>query len=573
MTARGTRRVGSIAPTRPASGAQERAERTRVLIMEETVRCVVEEGFAAATAKHIAERAGVTWGVIQYHFGDRDGLLTAVVDASFDELRRRMAAVGVGAGSAREQVSALVEAAWAAFCTPASRASLEIAVATRSHRDAATGEHFALVAAELARLGEELIAERPHHGDARAVGHLLWAALRGLVFVQLATREPLDTSRERAALVDLLVAHLEPAGAARADAHLTGDALMTQGRLRVVQWTTGNVGRRALRAIAADPRLELVGCFAHSPDKVGVDAGVLAGGEPVGVLATDDIDALLATHPDCVSYSPMHFDDDQVSRLLTAGVNVSTTAEFITGDYLGAQRRAALERAALDGGATLFGSGINPGFANLFGLVSAGICQRVDRIRVTESVDASGYESAETQGSIGFGLPIDTPDLLARARRATAVFADAVALMADALGAELDDIVFDARFAVATDDADLGFMAIPKGTVSGVRAAWTGTRGGKPFIECRVLWVMGPHREPPWKVGHGYFVEIDGLPAVRSQLQILPPPDWSEPNYMGLGMIMTAMPAVNAIPAVCAAPPGIATVATLPLVTAVATSL
>ncbi|WP_397428874.1 dihydrodipicolinate reductase [Pseudofrankia sp. BMG5.37] len=328
-----------------------------------------------------------------------------------------------------------------------------------------------------------------------------------------------------------------------------------------------------MRAIAADPRLELVGCFAHSPDKVGVDAGVLAGGEPVGVLATDDIDALLATHPDCVSYSPMHFDDDQVSRLLTVGVNVSTTAEFITGDYLGAQRRARLERAAFDGGATLFGSGVNPGFANLFGLVSAGICQRVDRIRVTESVDASGYESAETQGAIGFGLPIDTPDLLTRARRATAVFADAVALMADALGAELDDIVFDAQFAVATDDADLGFMAIPKGTVSGVRAAWTGTRGAKPFVECRVLWVMGPHREPPWKVGHGYFVEIDGLPAVRSQFQILPPPDWSEPNYMGLGMIMTAMPAVNAIPAVCAAPPGIATVATLPLVTAVATSL
>jgi 4-hydroxy-tetrahydrodipicolinate reductase len=343
--------------------------------------------------------------------------------------------------------------------------------------------------------------------------------------------------------------------------------MLAPSRLKVIQWTTGNVGRRAVRAIATDPRLELVGCYAYSPGKVGIDAGVLAGLEPLGILATDDIDALLAARPDCVCYSPMHFDDDHVCRLLQAGVNVATTAEFITGQYLGAERRGRLERAALSGGATLFGSGLNPGHANLFALVSAGICQRVDRVRVTESVDCSGYESAETQQSIGFGWPIDDPDLHERAKRATAVFADAVAVMGDALGAEFDDIVFDAEFAVATDDADLGFMTIPKGTVSAVRAGWSGLRAGQPLVECRVLWVMGPYREPAWKVDHGYFIEIDGLPAVRSRFQVLPPRDWSEPNYMGLGMIMTAMPVVNAIPAVCAAPPGISTIATLPLVT------
>src|SRR5471030_2456056 len=106
--------------------AQAHADRTRALIMDETVRCVVEEGFAAASAKHIAERAGVTWGVIQYHFGDRDGLLAAVVDAGFDQLRARMAAVGVPHGSSRKQVTALVDDAWAAFSTSTSRASLEI---------------------------------------------------------------------------------------------------------------------------------------------------------------------------------------------------------------------------------------------------------------------------------------------------------------------------------------------------------------------------------------------------------------------------------------------------------------
>src|SRR6478736_10465750 len=108
-------------PRRPANGKQVRADRTRAMVIDETVRCVVEEGFAAASAKHIAERAGVTWGVIQYHFGDRDGLLAAVVDSGFDELRARMATVGVPQGSSRKQVTALVEAAWAAFSTPTSR--------------------------------------------------------------------------------------------------------------------------------------------------------------------------------------------------------------------------------------------------------------------------------------------------------------------------------------------------------------------------------------------------------------------------------------------------------------------
>jgi AcrR family transcriptional regulator len=209
MTAATSRKRLSIAPTRPAGGAQPRAERTRALIMDETVRCVVEEGFAAASAKHIAERAGVTWGVIQYHFGDRDGLLAAVVESGFDQLRARMAAVGVPHGSSRKQVTALVDAAWAAFSTSTSRASLEILVATRARRDQATNVHLVAMGGELTRLGRYLIGDRRHVGDATAVGDLLWATLRGLVLTQMVVNEPVDSNRERAALVDLLVARLD----------------------------------------------------------------------------------------------------------------------------------------------------------------------------------------------------------------------------------------------------------------------------------------------------------------------------------------------------------------------------
>jgi hypothetical protein len=101
--------------------------------------------------------------------------------------------------------------------------------------------------------------------------------------------------------------------------------------IRVVQWTTGNVGKRSVRAVVAHPDLELVGCYAWSADKVGVDAGELCGIDPVGVAATDDVDALLALKPDAVVYNPMWPDTGEVVRILEAGVNVVSTAAFING--------------------------------------------------------------------------------------------------------------------------------------------------------------------------------------------------------------------------------------------------
>jgi 2,4-diaminopentanoate dehydrogenase len=346
----------------------------------------------------------------------------------------------------------------------------------------------------------------------------------------------------------------------------SGGARMT---LQVIQWTTGNVGRRALRAILRHPDLELVGVFAHSPTKVGVDAADLCGHDtPAGIRATDDVDALLAIHPHACSYNPMWPDVDMVCRLLESGVNVCSTAAFITGRSLGEGVLERLRRAAETGRSTMFGTGVNPGFANLFALVSAQICDRIDQIRVLESADASTYEAKDTQESVGFAQPLDTPGLLERTRAGSEVFAEAVAMMADAIGVDLDEVTFDAEYARATADNDLGFMVIPEGTVAGIDGRWRGRVGGRDVIVLNYQWIMGTHVDAPFKLRHGYFVEVDGEPGVRSQFQILPPPDWSEPGYMGLGMIMTAMPAVNAIPAVVAAPPGIATHLTLPLVTA-----
>ena len=136
--------------------------------------------------------------------------------------------------------------------------------------------------------------------------------------------------------------------------------------IRVVQWTTGNVGKESVKAIVANPTFELVGCFAWSPAKVGVDVGELVGIDPVGVAATDDVDALLALKPDCVVYNPMWPSVDELVRILEAGVNVVTTAAFITGANLGAKRERLVDACAR-GGSSLFGTGVSPGLRRVGG--------------------------------------------------------------------------------------------------------------------------------------------------------------------------------------------------------------
>lgn len=341
-------------------------------------------------------------------------------------------------------------------------------------------------------------------------------------------------------------------------------------RRKVIQWTTGNVGRIALREILAHPELELVGCYAHSPSKVGRDAGELCGAGATGVRATDDVAALLRLGADCVSYNALWPDVDQLVRILETGTNVVTTSAFVTGWGVGTDARARLEAAARRGGATLFGTGMNPGFANLLALVSAGICSRIDKITVTESADPSVQPSAETLRSVGFGDPPDRTDLHERLERGTRVFGDAVYFMADALALDVTALRCESEFAVATKDQDFGFMKIAAGQVSAVQASWHGFSGDRDVIELRVRWKMGRDLDPDWPIEHGYRVRIDGYPRVRTRLDILPPPDarLDRPEELvQLGMTITAMPAVNAIPSVCAAPPGIRTYRDLPLIT------
>jgi AcrR family transcriptional regulator len=208
MTALDERPTRRTPPTRRAVKGQIRGDRTRQLIIDETIRCVREEGFVAISASHIAERAGVTWGVIQYHFGDRNGVLMAVVDHGSDLLREAIDDVELPAGPTRERVAAVVEAGWTAFSNPASLAAFEILVATRARREPRLEQHLADLADQLARLGRAL--DPLGRGRRRqAIGSLFWAALRGLALAQMVVSEPLDFTHERRALVDLLTLYLD----------------------------------------------------------------------------------------------------------------------------------------------------------------------------------------------------------------------------------------------------------------------------------------------------------------------------------------------------------------------------
>jgi 4-hydroxy-tetrahydrodipicolinate reductase len=258
---------------------------------------------------------------------------------------------------------------------------------------------------------------------------------------------------------------------------------------------------------------------------------------------------------------------DELVRLLEAGVNVCSSAAWITGGKQSPQDLDRIRKACQRGGSTIFGSGAHPGISNMVGMVLSGACERVDEIRITESVDCSTYESAETQKAMGFSRDPDTPGLADSVRRESEVFAEAAAMMADAIGAQLDRMTFDVTFTAATADSDLGFMTIPEGTVAGVYGYHRGWVGDKNVVNVGFNWIMGEHVVPPKPLEHGHVIQVFGLPNMRTVIHCLPPNDWTEPGFMGLGMIYTAMPVTNAVPAVVAAGPGIVTLADLPPIT------
>lgn len=344
---------------------------------------------------------------------------------------------------------------------------------------------------------------------------------------------------------------------------------------RVIQWSTGNVGRHSLRLVARHPELELVGLWVHGAGKAGRDAGELAGIEPVGVIATNDADALLALDADCVVYTatadlrPSEAIAD-MARILESGKNVvsSSVVPLIYPPHVDAQMRAPLERACATGGVSCFTSGIDPGWANdLLPLVLTGTCEYVDELRVMEIVNYATYAQPTVLfDTMGFGKPLDAKPLLLIPGVLSFAWGGVVKVLAAGLGVEVDELREVHERKPATEKIDLGFGVVEEGTTAALRFEIQGLVDGVPRVVVEHVTRLDDALAPEWPqpAGHsGYRVVVTGNPNYTVDVQMM----GDDGDHNTAGLVGTAGRIVNAIPAVCAAPPGLLSVLDLPLVT------
>ena len=342
--------------------------------------------------------------------------------------------------------------------------------------------------------------------------------------------------------------------------------------LRVIQWATGSVGRHAIAAITAHPGLELVGARVYSEDKAGRDVGELCGLGRTGVIATSSSDEMLALEADCVLYAargeanPMRAVED-ICRLLASGKNVVSTA--VTGliypKSLGEAVADRIEKACRAGHASFHGTGIEPGWASeVLPLTMSGLFRRIESIQVQELMDYSSYPSAQMLIDImGFGRAPDADVPLANPQLMGATFRAPILLVADGLGASIEDFAYTREVAVTDHTFSIAAGEIREGTVAAQRFGLSGIIAGRRAITIEHITRLGADQAPDWPRGRGWRVGIEGAPSMRMEATIAV--NGEDENDQGC--LGTAMHAIHAIPHVCAAPPGIRTFLDLPMIT------
>ncbi|MFF2553163.1 diacylglycerol kinase [Nocardia sp. NPDC058058] len=347
-------------------------------------------------------------------------------------------------------------------------------------------------------------------------------------------------------------------------------------KYRVVQWSTGNVGRRTLRNIIARPELDLVGVWVSSDAKAGRDAGELAGLDTeTGVLATTDAQALIALKPDCIVHTAMADDRlmeavEDLKMFLRAGINVvSSSPVFLQFPYgtLPDEAIAPIIEAADAGNASLWVNGIDPGWANdwLPLLLSSG-SERIDAVICSEIMDYSTYDNPKVLFDImGFGSALDDLPLLLQPGVLTLAWGSVIRQLAAALDVELDSVTQHYERLPATEELVVGKRTIAPGTAAALRFQIHGIRAGREILTLEHVTRLHPDLAPDWPqpAGKGcYRVEIKGDPDYLLDLQL-----YSNGDHAEAGVVGTAARLVSAIPALVQARPGLLTAMDLPLTT------
>ncbi|AYE97603.1 diacylglycerol kinase [Mycobacterium paragordonae] len=347
--------------------------------------------------------------------------------------------------------------------------------------------------------------------------------------------------------------------------------------IRVAQLGTGNVGVHSLKALISNPEFELTGVWVSSEAKAGKDAAELAGlDESTGVLATTDLDAVLATEPQCAVYNAMADNRlpealEDYRRVLAAGVNiVGSGPVFLQYPWqvLPEELIKPLEDAAREGNSSLFVGGIDPGFANdLLPMALAGTCQSVEQVRCMEIVDYATYDSAVVMFDVmGFGKPLEETPILLQPGVLSLAWGSVVRQLAAGLGISLDEVTEKYERVPAPEAFDIASGHVPEGSAAALRFEVLGMVDGRPAVVLEHITRLREDLCPEWpqpaQPGGSYRVEITGEPSYAMDICL----SSRRGDHNHAGLVATAMRVVNAIPAVVAAPPGIRTTLDLPLI-------
>ena len=349
--------------------------------------------------------------------------------------------------------------------------------------------------------------------------------------------------------------------------------------IRVAHIGTGNVGRIALSELIENPGFELTGLCVSADEKVGKDAGELAGLDiKTGILATKDLDAVLATEPECAVYCAMGDTRmpeamEDVRKILAAGINVVGSSPGLLQYPWGVVPDKYIQRvedAARQGNSSLFISGVDPGFVNdLIPLALASTCQRIEQVRCMEIHDYASYDGAEVMHYMGFARSMDEIPMLLQPGVLSIAWGTAIRQLAAGLGIEVDEITESYQREPAPEDFDIAVGHVAKGTLAVLQFEIRGMVNGHPAIVIEHITRLRPDLRPdlpqPAAGGGSYRIEITGEPSYAVDIV----PSSSRGDHNQAAIAGAAGRIVNAIPAVIAAPPGIRTTLNLPLVSEV----
>ncbi len=342
---------------------------------------------------------------------------------------------------------------------------------------------------------------------------------------------------------------------------------MAERSLRVVQWSVGNIGRKALQAVIEHPQMALVGLHVSSPEKVGRDAGDLSGIAPVGIAATNSLDDILAIDADCVLYMRNGCDYDEVCRLLASGKNIVTTrSEFHHPPSMDPDVLARIEAACDAGQSSIYSTGSSPGFiteALILPLIS--LQRRLDCLTIDEYADVSRRDSPDMIFQVmGFGAepgPLDDRKLA----HVHDSFIASLRQIGDAIGLPFDTSTVTGDVAVVSKDTKIAAGLLKAGTVAAQRITVTGLHDGKPVLRFRAHWYCATEIDQDWALREtGWHLSVAGDTPMEVSITFPVALD----DYGAVMPGYTAHRAVNAVAAVCAAPPGIRTTVNLPNVIA-----